>query len=902
MFFVLLFSDFLPCDELYVMLMLMRSEDNATPSVCEDTDVKVVCAVEAAAGEYDKCPAACRESASDNEEPTVVKSGDLAVTATPATDRKVIINAVSDLDTLKFKTSEEVSITKVTLEKYGYASGAAISGVRLEDADGNVIATAKNLNSRDQVTLSIDKKYRNVDGSLNATIVIDWDIESEAAYEALLWGNIGFKVIDVTSTAKNVNLDDYTPYTYDIVYYDAVNVSLDDKDSPKDYNYEEWEFYQVAKFKVKAANSALLVNGFTLTNLGDLDLEDFLDDVEVLVNGTAVKSSYTLDEDKLTVSFNWYEIATKDSATFTVNVSLADFDEYGDYIQMSIASSADVKMTEKKTGARVSVALPEWEDENHPYVWSSHAFAWSKIRLSSKKLWSVDAAQWSDDVVVLEWEIELTEGLDRVSFNVVADYSVNENIIDSMRLVVAGEEYDAHKDYDTNSATFSFSNVEIEKAWKVQILIDIDDDATPASTITFSAPTSINKNIIANGTARYADAKSTVLPTEVVGSISFATKVTVQASRASLENTLSKDVQFVMNETSKKTVFDGTYTAKKGDVYLRTVAIEGTYDADTYGDLTFYVFVDGNEVATLDAGDPEYEFKDILVKAGNSVKVKVEAEAYPEAETPNPVDFEITLSWVDENDNEAGKASEDLVGIKFVEKGSVIVSTTTAAKDTILLMAKGSDLAKFTVKPSNSNEGLYLENLTLSIAGVDDDNAALKVDDLRVKIGGIEYDPETTGANSSKYLINEELPVDWLEVVVTLKALPEGEVTLSVTNANDADSRTTKSFTKMYADSLVYITSQEKDWDVTQYTLGVDKYDEDTDVTGVRFYTGADCSGELDTGLWTTVEDGDKFSIVNGGTAQTIKCVEWNGVKYKSSDYADYFKVGGKSWMVFSNN
>jgi hypothetical protein len=73
----------------YVMLMLMRSE-GSTPSICEDTDVKVICAVEAAAEEYKDCPVACRAAADEPAEDVVVKSGDLAVTATAAANRKIL--------------------------------------------------------------------------------------------------------------------------------------------------------------------------------------------------------------------------------------------------------------------------------------------------------------------------------------------------------------------------------------------------------------------------------------------------------------------------------------------------------------------------------------------------------------------------------------------------------------------------------------------------------------------------------------------------------------------------------------------------------------------------------------------------------------------------------------------
>jgi hypothetical protein len=72
-------------------------------------------------------------------------------------------------------------------------------------------------------------------------------------------------------------------------------------------------------------------------------------------------------------------------------------------------------------------------------------------------------------------------------------------------------------------------------------------------------------------------------------------------------------------------------------------------------------------------------------------------------------------------------------------------------------MAKNTKLATFVVKPSNSNEGLYLEDLELAIDGEDDEGADLALADIRVKVGGVEYDLDE---ESGLYLINEELPVD----------------------------------------------------------------------------------------------------------------------------------------------
>ena len=77
-----------------------------------------------------------------------------------------------------------------------------------------------------------------------------------------------------------------------MVGYEAVSATIDHKGTAKDYNYEEGESYEVAKFKVKASTSPILVKGFTLTNVGDLDLADFLDEVEVLGKVVGLKRYY----------------------------------------------------------------------------------------------------------------------------------------------------------------------------------------------------------------------------------------------------------------------------------------------------------------------------------------------------------------------------------------------------------------------------------------------------------------------------------------------------------------------------------------------------------------------------------------------------------------------------------
>jgi hypothetical protein len=241
----------------YVMLMLMRSEANTVD--CDDPVVALAC-LDPEADMYKECPAACREDDSKTEDGEVVKSGDLAVTAIANNGKAILSAGVSDMDTLNFKTSEEVAISRVVLERYGYSKNENVERVRLEDENGVIISNvAEGLNAKGQATLTLKKDYRSVDGTLNATIVIDANANA---------GNtIGFKVVDVTSTAKNVDLGDYTPYTYNVVTYDGADLILTVRGSAKTYNYKAGESYEVAKFKLKApTDSAINVRSFTLTD------------------------------------------------------------------------------------------------------------------------------------------------------------------------------------------------------------------------------------------------------------------------------------------------------------------------------------------------------------------------------------------------------------------------------------------------------------------------------------------------------------------------------------------------------------------------------------------------------------------------------------------------------------
>ena len=845
----------------YVMLMLMRSEEGSNNPECEDPLVKVACAMDS-----DECPAACKEGA---DKDTKVAKGDLEVTAEAAPNKKILATGISDLDTITFKTSESVDINKITLERYGYSDAETVSGIRLEDQDGNVIAEAKSL-TKDKVTLSLKKGYKTVDGKFEATLVVE---TTGAA------GTMGFKITDVDSTAANLNLDDYSANLYDVVDYVGKTVYVEIKGSDKDYNYEEGKSYEIARLKIKAGDAAAIVKGFTLTNDGKLDMGEFLDELTVTSEGKDVKGlKYSVNkDDELVISFDDVNIDINKNATFVISASFKDFDDYGEIVKYYVAESADVNVVEKKNGTRVTLDLSAAGKADA----KEHKFSGGKIKIVNKKLGNVDAAQGSEDIVVAEWTITITEGISKLSF----DIAVNNTGVESLKFVINDDEYEGKPDNKDAPTSFHFSNVEIEKSGTAQFLVGIFDKDSVAGSVTFSA---FNKDAFSG--AKYSDANEPVNTGDVAGSISFS-KVTIQASKGALENNNSKDVEFIVNSTTRKVVFDGTYTAKKGDVTLNSFYIDGSVPANNGSNVvTFYVSVDGEEVGDttqLGSGNKE-NFSDVKVEAGKSVKVKVEAEVEAYVSGVNYDGYTLVLAGEDKNGNDAGEASDTLVKFKTKESGSVKVEAGTA-KNTVLLKARNQNIAEFTVKPSNS-----ADDVEISFSG-----DAVTADQIRVKVDGTEYDA-TSGL---VYEPSENIPTAGLKVQVILKEDLTGDVVMNLVSINGKSQ--TRTFSKRFEEAIVYVTSQDNSaGDETKYVLGVETADSDITVSNVKFYA----SGAVVASRSSDVTDGDdNLRAAWGDAAKYIDKIEYDvtnedgtyTVEILKSEYEDFFKVGSEYIKVF---
>ncbi len=370
-----------------------------------------------------------------------------------------------------------------------------------------------------------------------------------------------------------------------------------------------------------------------------------------------------------------------------------------------------------------------------------------------------------------------------------------------------------------------------------------------------------------------------------------------------LENNLTtKSAEFKRGESTKvKTIFDGTYTAKKQDLYLNTYSLEQATALGADTEITFHLYIDGEEVDadTLSEGEDTLEgtFSDVEVKAGKSVSVKVTAEGYAGEADANNYTFELTISW-DNSDGEEwqGEASDDCIKIELVWSSSMTITSSSA--NTVLLQKDGAvDLASFVIKPSNSDDESEadLDEMTFTING----GTAIDASDIKVKIGkSSTYTVEVDGGVYSVEDLDETLDSAGTDVVISVKGLDSDDYDLELVSPK------AKTFSKKIVPALVTIKSQ-KDLDgSTQYVVAVEKYDSSYTVLNI------DLDGH--GGIVPEFNDGDDFELENDdANGKTI--LLWNvtydvedadgndlgPVQIDKATYNDYFKVNGSYLRIY---
>ena len=876
----------------------MRSEGNDAVVDCDDPMTVIACTTNTSA-----CPAACKEAAGDDTD-VVVKSGDLEISASSSSSQRAIIGNVSDLDTINFKASEAITLNSITLERYGYSEDADVAAIWLENSNGEKVANEKTLNSKGQVTLNITKDYRELSKNDVLTVVVELEPEDCGQEQnctpiSATNGTIGFKVIEVNASAKTVDIEDYKPYTYNYVSYNGTHITINVKDKERTYHYADGDSYVVSQFQVKADTSSVRVNGFTLANNGTMKFDRYAGDITVTVDWKKVSGLTTkIDRDDLVISFNDVEIPAKQKVLFKVETTLSNLDDLGKTLRFDLEEKEDFKATEVKNNARVDLET---------FVGYEYTFKWGKVTLTNNKLSStVDGSQWAEGIVIWDGKIEVPEAIRLNTFTVSAGEGLS-----AMTMIVNWEDYDGKPVADG----FQFKGVEIAKSGTIKFTVDVDDEAELGATInvdsTFARALLINAD---EEVGEYDDSGEPLFGKEFVGSISLS-NVKVQKARGSLENNKTSDVEFVTSESNRKVVFDGTFTANKQDVYLDTVMISQSIAADLDEDetITFYVFIDGQEVTSVDfeADDDDIDeiFDEVLVEKWTSVKVKVEADVY--ATTAVDHKYTVSLKGQDKDNNETEYVSDDTGKMSFVANGSVIITDSTAGKNNVALAEANMKLATFVVKPANEDDdGITMTKAEMTL----DIPVEITKNDIKVKVDGVDlfvddnftYDAEE--GTLALVDLSEDLGKAGVAVEVSLKwdvaKWNYGNYILTLSKVNDTS--VTKTFKRYVVPALVKVSQQENLGDETRYTFSVTKEDKNFTVEAFEMWYGSTPAISMDD-----VTSGDTDDTTNLSNVTYIDYVEYvvkdaNGeelmsVSIDKTNYKDYFKVWSEYVKVYKS-
>jgi hypothetical protein len=112
-------------------------------------------------------------------------------------------------------------------------------------------------------------------------------------------------------------------------------------------------------------------------------------------------------------------------------------------------------------------------------------------------------------------------------------------------MYVNGEEFEGKRALSgTTDVKFTFNNVEISESGKIQFKLDVEDRDSVGGTINITPAFKRDAFNSSVSHAKYDNTRNYVETGDVSGSITFS-EVTIQPAKATLKNSLTKDVEFL---------------------------------------------------------------------------------------------------------------------------------------------------------------------------------------------------------------------------------------------------------------------------------------------------------------------------------------------------------------------
>jgi hypothetical protein len=300
---------------------------------------------------YASCPAVCRDSEDEDNTPSErpEASGDLDISIPDYSSSIKSVPAVGTVifNTLDLKSSEDVILYGISLTREGLSSSKAVKSVWFEQ-NGIRVSSKGNVNTDGSVTITFNNGF-----TVKKTESIDLVVQLDAG----VGSQIAFRIADVDSSAKNLNIKDKVTTLYNTAAYTVASTlfARTGGTGGAEYKLGEQTSYLLGEFSISNETGTgddkdIKVQSVVLRNGGTADLTN-LKNVRVYRDSKVVSSDVKLDGKNMTIILN-DTIESARKALYSIEAEITYVDAASETYSLSLSKAEDLVGVEKSTNFR----------------------------------------------------------------------------------------------------------------------------------------------------------------------------------------------------------------------------------------------------------------------------------------------------------------------------------------------------------------------------------------------------------------------------------------------------------------------------------------------------------------------------------------------------------------------
>ncbi|MBQ9553953.1 hypothetical protein IJU97_03195 [bacterium] len=311
---------------------------------------------------------------------------------------------------------------------------------------------------------------------------------------------IAFKVVDVTSTAKNVSFNTETT-TYRTTNYTVAQIGFAKKGSSASYKVGEKTSYEIGRFELSnnkngAEDKTIVLKSLKLKNADGLNLSETFKNVQVYRDSKVVSKNVTLDSKDMTIYFDGDELASGKKAVYSIFAEVAQLNEVNESVTLQLKKSTELVANEKSTNFRVA-----YNNISNNTNLETYTFKGGKVTFSndSSMAKTVNGAQSATDVVLAKGTLTISEPikLSNIILTGTATPAAQTGAIKNLKIEIGGTTYETEQTYPSAGVVVfktTDDDLYVSKTSDVRVLVDVDANAADNATISFQ---NLNSNSFA---------------------------------------------------------------------------------------------------------------------------------------------------------------------------------------------------------------------------------------------------------------------------------------------------------------------------------------------------------------------------------------------------------------------